>query len=149
LSAPNHIKQKIGDRMPSKRKMWIYSPAKPKIPDGLKFEVSKKADEFVDSILKPKFVQTSPPKDERFNYIVDIYSKWHGSFFYLCAKYHSPGPQAISPYFEIKFARLEFVGNNHFALSFMRHTEQWWMLYPELTLDQCLKTIQEDPLFQP
>lgn len=135
--------------MPPKRKMWVYSPAKPKISDALKIEVSKKADEFIESVLKPKFVQTSPSKDEKYNYIVDIYSKWYRGFFYLCAKYYSVHPNAIKPYFEIKFARLEFVGNNHFALSFMRHTERWWELHPELTLEQCLKTIQEDPLFHP
>jgi len=55
----------------------------------------------------------------------------------------------ISPTFETKFARMEYVGNNRFALSFMRHTEQWIELYDSLSVDECLKAIQDDPWFQP
>ena len=60
-----------------------------------------------------------------------------------------PGPNAIAPAFETKFARMEYVGDGKFALSFMRHTEQWVVLYDAVSVDQCLKAIQDDPWFQP
>ncbi len=129
--------------------MWVYSSSKPDITDGFKIEVNQKAGKFIESVLKPRYVKSPPPKDEQYNYIVDIYSKWYRGYFYFCAKYHCPHPNAIEPYFEIKFARMEFLGNDRFALSYMRHTEQWWQVYPELILEQCLKVIDEDPLFTP
>lgn len=137
--------------MPGK-KMWVYAPSrrsKPKVDDFTKMSVSGKADKLIESVLKPKHVQSAPSDGTDFNYIVDIYSKWHGSYLYFCSKYRCPGPHAIAPFFESKFARIEFIGKDRFALSFMRHTEQWWEIGTELTLEQCLKAIAEDPLFQP
>jgi len=31
----------------------------------------------------------------------------------------------------------------------MRHTDKWWEIHQGLTLDECLKTIQEEGTFQP
>ena len=41
------------------------------------------------------------------------------------------------------------VGNGKFALSFMRHTGEWVRIYDALTVDECLKAIQDDPWFVP
>ena len=107
-----------------KPKTW-YLPQqrkpKSKVPEALKAEVEARAAELVESVLKPMHV-TPPPKNPQFNYIIDIWTKWHQSYFYFGATYACPGPSAISPTFESKFARLEFVGGNKFALSYMRHT---------------------------
>ena len=137
--------------MSKQKKVWAFSPrrsARQEVPDSIKADVEARANELVESVLKPQHVQP-PPKDEHFNYIVDIYTKWHGSYFYFCAKYCSPGPNAISPFFEVKFARLEYVGNNRFNLSFMRHTEQWVELYADLPVTDCLTAIKDEPFFQP
>jgi len=58
-------------------------------------------------------------------------------------------PNAISPFFETKFARLEYASDNRFHLSFMRYTEEWVELYQGLSLEACLKVIQEEPYFRP
>ena len=44
-------------------------------------------------MLKPKFIKP-PPKDPKWNYIIDIFTKWHSSFFYFCSTYACPGPNA-------------------------------------------------------
>jgi hypothetical protein len=44
---------------------------------------------------------------------------------------------------------MEYVGDNRFNLAYMRHTGQWWEVFQGLTLDECLKTIIEDGIFQP
>ena len=88
-------------------------------------------------------------KGKQFNYIVDIYTKWYRNYFYFCAKYACPGPNATSPFFETKFARLEYVGSDRFHLSFMRHTEEWVELYQNLSLNGCLEAIRNEPYFQP
>ena len=90
----------------ARKKMWVYAPSKrskPKVDDLTKMSLSSKADKIIESVLKPKYVQSAPPDGTDFNYIVDIYSKWHGSYLYFCSKYRCPGPNAISPFFESKF----------------------------------------------
>ena len=137
--------------MAKPRKAWMFSAGKkPKksLPGTLKDEVDTKARELIENVLKPKHVQPPPP-DERFNYITDITTKWLGSKCYFISTYACPGPNAISPTFEDKFAKMEHVGNARFNLSFMRHTGQWVQLYDRLTVDECLKAIQDDPWFVP
>ncbi len=137
--------------MAKRQERWVYSPPKapkPKVPANVKRGVEKKAGALVEMVLKPKHIKP-PPGDARFNYIVDIYTKWYRSYFYFCAKYHCPGPNAISPYLESKFARLEYIGNERFNLSLMRHTGQWVEFRADLTVDQCLTAIRGDSWFHP
>ena len=119
-----------------------------KVPEHVKVELEQKANTLVETALKPTHVKP-PPEDARFNYIVDIYTKWYRNYFYFCAKYHVPGPNAIEPFFEAKFARMEYTGNDRFALSFMRYTEQWVELYRDLSMDECLSAIRDEPFFYP
>ncbi len=44
---------------------------------------------------------------------------------------------------------MEYVGNERFNLSYMRHTQKWWEIYQELTITECLKLIVESPHFIP
>lgn len=133
------------------KKQWVFSPqkaAKPAVPGLLKTTVQTQADALIESELKPRFVK--PPTEEmRWNYIVDISSKWYRSYFYFCAQYRCPAPNCISEFFEVKFARLEYVEKDRFNLSYMRHTEQWWELYTDLPLESCLDIIRSEPHFQP
>jgi hypothetical protein len=59
--------------------------------------------------LKPEHIKP-PPKNAKWNHIVDLYTKWHRKYFYFCAEYACPGPSAMSPYFEMGFARLKYTG---------------------------------------
>ena len=126
----------------------MYSPSKPKTPESLKATVKTKADELVETTLKPQNIKP-PPEDMAFNYVVDIYTKWYRNYLYFCATYANPRPTAIASHFEIKFARLEYVEKDRYHLSYMRHTGKWWEVYPDLSLDECLTTIKDDPLFMP
>jgi len=137
--------------MAKRQKTWVYSPQrqpKPRVPEAAKTDLEAKASELVDSILKPMHVKP-PREDEQFNYIVDIYTKWYRNYFYFCAKYRCPGPNALSPFFEAKFARMEYVGENQFNLSYMRHTGQWWEIYAGLSLDESIASIRDEPHFIP
>lgn len=106
------------------KKRWIYvppKPPKPKVPDYLKSDVKARADEFVESFLRPNFIKELP-KDYQWNYPVDVFTKWHQRYSYFCSTWRSPGPDAISEFFEIRFARLEYAGNEKFNVAYMRHT---------------------------
>lgn len=128
---------------------WILAPKKtpkPQVPDNLRAEVQAKANDLVEAVLKPQHVKR-PPKKPQFNYITDIWTKWHHSYFYFCATYACPGPNAISPSFETQFARLEYVGGNRFNISYMRHTGKWFELFHGLTLQECLDHVRDDGHF--
>ncbi len=134
-----------------RQKVWVYippKPPKPKVPENIKIEVETRASVLVELFLKPNYIKP-PPKDDRFSYIVDIYAKWYRSYFHFSAKYRCPAPNCISPFFESKFTRMEYVGNGLFNLSYMRYTEQWLELFTGLSVDECLATIKEDPHFMP
>ena len=90
------------------KKMWVYAPKKiyPQISEHFKSEVKGKADQWVGEVLKPKHVKP-PPEHPCINYLVDIYTRWYRYYFYILGKYLRPSPNATSPDFEVKFARLE------------------------------------------
>jgi hypothetical protein len=91
-----------------------------------------------------------PPKtDQQFNYITDIEAKWYRTYFYFVATYACPGPNALAPTFESKFARMEHIGGGKFDLSYMRHNDEWFGLHDALSVDECLIAIQEDAWFVP
>jgi len=134
-----------------KRNVWGYNPPrapKPKVEIITRASVERKATELVEAVLKPTYVKTQP--DEKlFNYVVDIYTKWYGNYFYFSAKYCCPGPNARSPYFDSNFAHLEYVGGDaRFNLSFMRHTGQWIEIHHNVSLDECIEAIRNDQWFQ-
>ena len=125
--------------------VWTFAPdrrIKPKVPDDLKAEVQAKADELVERVLKPRHIKP-PPKKPRWNYPIALWTKWHRSFFYFGSTWASPGPNRIAPTFEVGFARLEYVGNGRFNLAYFRHTDEWWQTEKNLTLEKCLKLIED------
>jgi hypothetical protein len=107
-----------------------------------------RAGELIASVIKPQHVKP-PPEDARFNYIVDIFSRWHGNSFYFVAKYRCPAPECITEFFEVKFARMEYGWTDRFNVSSMRHTGKWFELYWDMPLEECLKTVAEEPHFIP
>lgn len=137
--------------MTRSKKIWVYNPpksAKPKVSEAIKTKVLEKTNALIETVLKPQHIKP-PPKNPQFNYLVDIYGKWYRNYFYLCGKYHCPCPNDLFPSFEGKFMRLEYVGENQYNLSYMRHTEQWWEIKQGISLEACLKTMREYPLLQP
>ena len=137
--------------MAKQRKAWVFDTAKPaksELPGTLKDEVDTKAGELIERTLKPRHIKP-PPEGSQINYVTDITTKWIGSTCYFISIYACPGPNAIAPTFEEKFARMEYVGDAKFTLSFMRHTGKWVALFTGISLDECLKAIQDDPWFMP
>jgi len=133
------------------QRIWMYSPkrpTRPPVPDYTRVEVEQKANALVEATIKPQNIKP-PPAEPRFNYLVDVTTKWRGAYFYFIARYACPGPNALSPFFDTGFARMEYAGANRFNLAYMRHTGKWWEIYQDLSLDECLETIAEQPHFLP
>jgi len=136
--------------MATPREPWNIRPAKKRtsVTASIKTEVESKARDLIENVLKPKYVQR-PKEGEQFNYITDIGAKWYRNFFYFFSTYACPNPNALSPTFESKFARMEPLGFGRFALYFMRHTGEWVGIYDSLSVDECMKAIQDDSWFVP
>ncbi len=135
----------------ARKKTWGYAPPKspkPKVTELVKSDLKEKADNLIETVIKLEYIK-APPKNSNLNYIVDIYSKWYRNYFYFCATYNCPSSNAISSSFETKFARMEYLKNGKFNLSYMRYTQQWWEIYSELPMDECLKNIGEGGHFMP
>lgn len=130
-----------------KGRTWVpTTPAR--VPPDVKGKLCAKARKVIDSELRPAHVKP-PPDKPRFNYIADMETKWRGPFFYFIAKYASPGPHAVAPFFYSPFARLEYKGDGRFGVAYMRHTGQWWQIHSGLTMDQALDIVSQGGLFQP
>jgi hypothetical protein len=137
--------------MATRSKAWEIRPARKStssLCDALKAEVESKASDLIARVLKPKHVEQTK-EDKSFNYITDIGAKWYRHYFYFFSTYACPDPDAVSPTFEEKFARMEYKGDNQFALCFMRHTGEWVGAFDPLSVDDCMQAIQEDPWFVP
>ena len=133
------------------RKQWVVSSSphvKAKVTDAIKMELTDNANALIENVIKPNHI-SPPPTDNDFNYLVDVYSKWYRNYFYFCSTYNCPSPNATAPSFDIKWARMEFVGNNKFNVSYMRHTEKWAEVFQELSMIDSLKAIAEEPYFAP
>jgi len=129
--------------MATRKKTWVYSPPKPKkksskVPEEMKQYLQEKGDEIVEKIFKPEYLKPVP-EEQTLNHIVDIYTKWYRNYFYFCVKYQCP-PDSYSSSFENKFVRLEYLGDDKFQYSYMRHTGQWWPTR-KMTIDECLKHV--------
>ncbi len=111
--------------MAKQKKIWGFNPKGAKVPDSTKSKMSDLAARIIEKDLKPQYIK-SRRNNKKFNYIEDIYTKWHRNFFYFCAKYISPGENSIAPEFESKFARLEYLSTGKYNLAYLRHTGQWW-----------------------
>lgn len=137
--------------MSRRQRTWVYSPpkpAKPKVPDLVKLGVQARAEALLEETLIPKYVQP-PPEDPQFNYITRLYVKWYRNYLYFCAEYTCPGPNALSPTFEAKFARMEYAGPDRFHLSFQRYTGEWIELFSDISEAECYARITEDGYFHP
>ncbi len=131
------------------KKVWMYNPAKvkkEKLTEAQKSEISEKCQPMVEG-FKKQYIDPNP--DKRWNYCIDIYTKWYQNYFYFCQKYKSEAENRIADEFEDKFVRLTYIKKDCFQFSYMRHTGQWSFVAENLTLEQCLEMMLVNPNFQP
>lgn len=82
-----------------------------------------------------------------FNRWTDVFTKWHQNFFYIMQQYETPKDSKPDT-FEVGLARLRCLGKDNFSIAYFRHTGQWWEIEEGLSLEECLRSIREDPWFQ-
>ena len=132
------------------RGRWTYvgkrGAGKP--PEPEKTHITSACEAFIQDVLKPRFLPEIRPT--AFNYCVDIFGKWHGGNYRFIQRYRSDDPKnAIEPQFDAPFARLEYVGEDRFDLSYFRHTGQWWTVYCGVPLAEALRLFETEGIFHP
>ena len=133
--------------MPLKN-VWVFGVTQKAVASkSTKRQVKERCDRFLVSTLRQKIINEQDTTI-RNTKVVDLYTKWIGNFFYFKAKFECRDPDAISPFIEEGFARLEYVDEDRFNLSYFRHTGKWWEVHREITLDECLNIISSQQLFQ-
>ena len=116
-----------------------------------KAAVAASCERLITEILKPRFLPEIRPT--QFNYPVDIFGKWRGSKYSFIIRYRSGWPDTAGEEFDSAFARLDFVqeclAETRFDVMWHRHTGQWWLLHPAVTLDEALRLIETDGVLRP
>lgn len=97
--------------------------------------------------LKSQYVLKNP--DKKYNYLVDIYIKWYRDYLYFCGKYKSENSDRPVDGIESNFVRFKIINPDSFEISYMRHTEKWFTIARDLTLNECLEMIEDIPTFHP
>lgn len=130
------------------RKAWApraVKARKHKVSDSLKETTLLQAQQLIVTIKKQRLRE--PPENPEYNYVIDVWAKWHRNYLHIGATYACPSPMALSPTFETYLARMEYVGNNLFNLAYMRHTGKWHEVFFEQTLQEALELIRREPHF--
>jgi hypothetical protein len=120
-------------------------PPKCKLSKWQKADLQAEADQFVAAFYRPTI--QPPPKNPQFNYIVEFSTKWHGAYLQFIAHYACPGPNALSPSFDIAFARLGYFSPNFWNIWARRHNDQWMVLGSATTLQKCFEEMRNNPWF--
>jgi hypothetical protein len=134
----------------SRHYVWMKSdtPPKCKLSKWEKASRVAEAEKLLATFYRPRFVQP-PPTSHSFNYIVGFSANWHGAYLRFIVRYACPGPTAISPFFEIPFARLGYFGGRDcYNLWARRHNDQWLVLAEDLTLPAAFEEMRTNPWFQ-
>jgi hypothetical protein len=117
------------------------------LSDTEKAVITASCQRFIDEVLKPRFLPTIRPTE--FNYPIDIVGKWHGHRYRFIQRYRSGWPESLGEEFDAPFTRLDWIGRDRFDLQWHRHTETWYRLHRDLSLEQALKTIETDRILHP
>lgn len=128
--------------------VWVRTgiPPKCKLSKWQKGALQARADQFVQEFYRATLIKP-PPEDQRFNYIVDFSTKWHGAYLQFIVRYACPGPNAMWPFFEEAFARLGYFGDDAWSLWARRANDQWMVLGHQLPLAECFAEMRTNPWF--
>ncbi len=129
-----------------KKKVWQLTTKKKMPTDSEKKLITLAFCDIVDD-FRQKFIPKEP--DRKYNYVIDIFSKWHRNFFYLCERFKSEHPDRIADEFESPFVRLEYLDKDSFTFSYLRHTGSWHIVDQRISSNECKDLILSNPNFQP
>lgn len=100
-----------------------------------------------EPLIETLKTQLTPlPEPQQFNHCIDVFSKWQGKHFYIMQKYKA-GTNAITEFFDVGLARLEYQGVDKFKLAYFRHTGQWFTIAENMPAKACQEMILDGDMF--
>jgi hypothetical protein len=102
--------------------------------------------QFEPLIATLKTQLTPLPEPQQFNHCIDVFSKWQGKHFYIMQKYKA-GTNAITEFFDVGLARMEYQGVDKFKLAYFRHTGQWAIISEYMSSKDCQEMILDGGMF--
>jgi hypothetical protein len=135
--------------MRKRKRQWVWAPKHVRaLPtEREKTEIVAACDKFVADVLKPRFLPEIRPT--KYNYVVNLYGKWHGGRYRFIQRLRSDDPDAIEREFDDSFARIDYIGAGRFDVMWMRHTGTWWRLYHSVSLAEALAAVEQDGHLHP
>ena len=130
---------------------WTYGAARAghKPSEAERRAIGDACETFIEDVLIPRFLPEVRPT-EAFNYPIGIFGKWHGGKYRFIQRFRSDRPEnKLDPEFDSPFARIEFVSEDRFDLSYFRHTGQWWTVYRGVSLAEALSLLETEGIFHP
>lgn len=106
-----------------------------------KLAITAAGEKFMADVLKPGFCPCGPSTE--FNYPIAFSGGRHGNKY----RFRSDDPHSYEPEFEEPFARLEYVGQDRFDVSYQRHTGEWFCMFQGARLAEALGPIENYPAF--
>jgi len=121
------------------------TPPRCKLSKWEKQRLQQQAEQFLAEVYKPAI---KPPPRTLIQLHRGLLDQVHGAYLQFIAKYACPGPNALSPFFEIAFARLGYFGPDSWNIWARRHNDQWLVLGSRMTLRECFDEMRTNPWFE-
>ncbi len=128
---------------------WVHiqeKAAKKKVTDEIKEKITNFFNPLVEEYREQ--IKNIVPNKE-YPYAIEVYTKWVQSYFYFGCVLKLDFENRIADKVDDKFARLEFVDNNLFNIAYKRHTGSWFQIATNLSLEEALVCLRNDPMLQP
>jgi hypothetical protein len=103
--------------------------------------------EFIDTVLKPRFLPVITPT--QFNFPVDVQGKWHGRKYRFLQRYRSGFAENPGEEFDAPFTRIDWISRDRFDVQWHRHTGQWFRVHQGLSLRAALHAIETTEFLHP
>jgi hypothetical protein len=124
---------------------WVKSNTPGKPTDA---EKAKATAAFAPWVEQQKRDMPPIKEPQESNQVVDLMTRWRGSYFYVMSYYKCPDrPEYVAEGFEYGVARLTYKSPGCYDVAYFRHTGQWWTFLHDLTLEQAFEEIKTNPLF--
>lgn len=95
--------------------------------------------------VKPYYIRAETISEE-FPYPTDIRVEWRKNTLFFIKQLFDPND---GEFFEHEYAKMSLRAKNSFNLAYHRHTGAYFILYYDISLDECLKALETNMLLQP
>ena len=133
----------------AKTRGWVFDP-KMATKNKLTPEIKDSVTTFFNPLLEEYRDQIKNIIPNKQNpYTIDVFTKWRQNYFYFGTILKLDFENRVADKMEETHARLEFVDQNLFNISYKRHNDTWFQLGSNLSLEVALDYLRNYQALQP